>query len=93
MENVKLQENSDFKKGKYVVPVKRDEKLLTTFVKFSNRVRHPRTTVYMTSMGAMLTALPIANKEIALPGVIICYIMGPLMVIMGLFRQKSNFKN
>lgn len=87
MENVKLQENSDFRKGKYVVPVKRDEKLLKTFVKFSNRVRHPRTTVYMTSMGAMLTALPIANKEIALPGVIICYIMGPLMVIMGLFRH------
>ena len=87
MENMKLQENSDFKKGKYVVPVKRDEKLLATFVKFSNRVRHPRTTVYMTSMGAMLTALPIANKEIALPGVIICYIMGPLMVIMGLFRH------
>lgn len=75
-------------KAKYVVPVKRDEKLLATFVKFSNRVRHPRTTVYMTSIGAMLIALPIANKEIALPGVIICFIMGPLMLLMGLFRHR-----
>ena len=85
MENVKLQENSDFRKGKYVVPVKRDEKLLKTFVKFSNQTRHPRTTVYLVTVGAMLIALPIANKEIALAGVIICYVMGALMVLMGVF--------
>ena len=87
MENVKLQENSDFRKGKYVVPVKRDEKLLKTFVKFSNQTRHPRTTVYLVTVGAMLIALPIANKEIALAGVIICYVMGVLMVLMGVFRH------
>lgn len=87
MENVKLQENSDFRKGKYVVPVKRDEKLLKTFVKFSNQTRHPRTTVYLVTVGAMLIALPIANKEIALAGVIICYVMGALMVLMGVFRH------
>lgn len=87
MENVKLQENSDFRKGKYVVPVKRDEKLLKTFVKFSNQTRHPRTTVYLVTVGAMLIALPIANKEIALAGVIICYVMGALMVLMGVLRH------
>lgn len=87
MENVKLQENSDFRKGKYVVPVKRDEKLLKTFVKFSNQTRHPRTTVYLVTVGTMLIALPIANKEIALAGVIICYVMGALMVLMGMFRH------
>jgi len=87
MENVKLQENSDFRKGKYVVPVKRDEKLLKTFVKFSNQTRHPRTTVYLVTVGTMLIALPIANKEIALAGVIICYVMGALMVLMGVFRH------
>lgn len=87
MENVKLQENSDFRKGKYVVPVKRDEKLLKTFVKFSNQTRHPRTTVYLVTVGAMLMALPIANKEIAVAGVIICYVMGALMVLMGVFRH------
>lgn len=86
-ENMKLQESSDLKKGKYVVSVTRDEQMLKTFVKFSNRVRHPRTTVYMITVGAMLIALPIANKEIALPGVIICYVMGALMVLMGLFRH------
>ena len=68
MENMELQESSDLKKGKYVASVKRDEKLLKTFVKFSNQARHPRTTVYMITVGAMLIALPIANKGIALPG-------------------------
>lgn len=85
--NIELQESNDLKKGKYVVSVTRDEQMLKTFVKFSNRVRHPRTTVYMITVGAMLIALPIANKEIALPGVIICYVMGVLMVLMGLFRH------
>lgn len=74
-------------KGKYVVPVKRDEKLLTTFVKFSNRVRHPRATIYMVTVGAMLIALPIANDGIGRLGVIICYVMGTLMVLMGVFRH------
>lgn len=77
----------DLLKRKYVVPVKRDVKMLKTFVKFSNQVRHPRVTVYMVTVGAMLIALPIANKEIALPGVIICYVMGALMVLMGVFRH------
>ena len=87
MENVKLQENSDFRKGKYIVPVTRDEKLLKTFVKFSNQTRHPRTTVYMVTVGTMLIALPIANEGIALVGEIICYVMGALMVLMGVFRH------
>ena len=87
MENVKLQENSDFRKGKYIVPVTRDEKLLKTFVKFSNQTRHPRTTVYMVTVGTMLIALPIANEGIALAGEIICYVMGALMVLMGVFRH------
>jgi len=56
-------------------------------VKFSNQTRHPRTTVYLVTVGAMLIALPIANKEIALAGVIICYVMGVLMVLMGVFRH------
>lgn len=87
MENIELQESNEPKKGKYIVPIKRDEKMMKTFVKFSNRVRHPRTTVYMITVGAMLIALPIVNKEIALPGVIICYVMGALMVLMGVFRH------
>lgn len=87
IENRDMQEEAVTRNGKYVVPVKRDRKLLKTFVKFSNQTRHPRTTVYMITVGAMLIALPIANKDIALPGVIICYVMGTLMVLMGLFRH------
>lgn len=86
-ESMELQEGSELKKGKYIASVKRDEKLLKTFVKFSNQARHPRTTVYMITVGVMLVALPIVNKEIALPGVIICYVMGALMVLMGMFRH------
>lgn len=88
MENKELREEQSNVKGKYIVPVMRDEKLLKTFVKFSNQTRHPRTTVYLVTVGAMLIALPIANKEIALPGVIICYVMGALMVLMGVFRHR-----
>lgn len=87
MEKKELQEEQSGVKGKYIVPVTRDEKLLKTFVKFSNQTRHPRTTVYLVTVGSMLIALPIANKEIALVGVIICYVMGALMVLMGVFRH------
>ena len=73
MGNMELQEGSDL--------------LLKTFVKFSNQVRHPRTTVYMVTVGTMLVVLPIINKEIALPGVIISYVMGALMLLMGIFRH------
>ncbi len=86
MENKELQETNGVK-GKYVASVVRDEKLLKLFVKFYNKVRHPRVTMFMTSVGIMLTALPIANKEIALPGVIVCYALGPIMVLLGLFRH------
>ncbi len=87
MENKELQEGTEKIKAKYVAHVTRDEKLLKIFVKFSNKVKHPRTTTYMVLVGGTLTALPIVNKEIALAGVIICYVMGPLMVLMGLFRH------
>lgn len=86
MGNKELQETNGVK-GKYVASVVRDEKLLKLFVKFYNKVRHPRVTMFMTSVGIMLTALPIANKEIALPGVIVCYALGPIMVLLGLFRH------
>lgn len=87
IESKELQEAQNSVKGKYVASVVRNEKLLKLFVKFYNKVRHPRVTLFMTSVGVMLTALPIANKEIALAGVIICYIMGPIMALLGLFRH------
>ncbi|MBQ8804253.1 MAG: YcxB family protein [Tyzzerella sp.] len=90
MENKELEiqnEELDRKMSKYVVPVKRDEKMLKTFVKFSNNVRHPRVTGYMVIVGGTLAILPFVNKEIELPGVIICHVMGTLMVLMGIFRH------
>ncbi len=82
----------DLTKAKYVATVKRDEKLLKTFVKFSNGVKHPRTTAYMVLLGATLTALPFVNKDIALVGDIICYVMGPILVLMGLLRHYIGVK-
>ena len=81
-------ESIDRKKSKYVVPVVRDEKMLKMFVKFSNSVNHPRATGYMVIVGGTMAVLPFINKEIALPGVIICHVIGTLMVLMGLFRHQ-----
>ena len=92
MEKKEIQETQDVVKGKYVATVMRDEKLLKLYVKFYNKVRHPRVTMYMTTIGALLIALPIANKEIALPGVIVCYIMGPILMLLGLFRHVIGVK-
>ena len=66
----------------------RDEKLLRMFVKFSNSVNHPRATGYMLLVGGSMFALPFMNREIALPGVIICLVMGPLLFLMGIFRHE-----
>lgn len=87
-EEESYKENVDRKKSKYVVSVVRDEKVLKMFVKFSNTVKHPRTTGYMAIVGGSMFILPFINNEIALPGVIICHIVGALMVLMGLFRHR-----
>ena len=84
------EDSREFKRAKYIVRVRRDKKLLKTFVKFSNRIRHPRVTVYLVTVGAMLVALPIANKDIALPGVIISYDVGALMLLFALFRHNIS---
>lgn len=83
-----VKESVDRQRSKYVVSLVRDERLLKMFVKFSNRVKHPRTTGYMVIVGATLFMLPFVNKGIALPGVVISHVMGALMVLMGLFRHE-----
>lgn len=83
-----MDKNEVLEKAKYIAKVHRDEYLLKLFVKFYNRVKHPRATLFMVSVGLMLIAMPIANKKIALAGVIICYIMGPILTVMGLFRHQ-----
>ena len=88
LEQEARQESVDRKRSKYVVPLVRDEKLLRMFVKFSNSVSHPRATGYMVLVGGSMFALPFMNREIALPGVIICLVMGPLLFLMGIFRHE-----
>lgn len=83
-----MEKNEILEKAKYIAKVDRNEALLKLFVKFSNRVKHPRATLFMVSIGLMLIAMPIANKKIALAGVIICFIMGPILMVMGLFRHQ-----
>ena len=83
-----MERNEVLEKAKYIAKVDRDETLLKLFVKFSNRVKHPRATLFMVSIGLMLIAMPITNKRIALAGVIICFVMGPILTVMGLFRHQ-----
>lgn len=85
-----LEESKAYKRAKYIVRVTRDKKLLKAFVKFSNRVRHPRVTVYMVTVGVMLLALPFLNEDIALPGRIISFVVGALMVPFGIFRHNIS---
>lgn len=88
MENIDQQGKIDTKKNKYIVHIRRDTGLMKTYVKFYNRVKHPRVTMNMFFTGILLIILPIAVDGIALPGVVICYVMGALLVLMSLFRHN-----
>lgn len=90
MENREQQAAVDPRKNKYVVNMKRDTKMMRTFVSFTNRVKHPRVTFNLFLIGAMLVALPLVNKQIALPGVIIGYAMGTLLLLMAFFRYDLS---
>lgn len=87
MERKENQEYPDARKNHYTVRTRRDVKMMKTFISFSNRVRHPRVSANMFILGALLIALPIITDGIALAGVVICYGMGALLVLMALFRQ------
>ncbi|MGN1267797.1 MAG: YcxB family protein [Dorea sp.] len=91
-DNIDVQESSNVKKSKYVVDIRYDKKTLSAFVKFLHRVKHPRATISFVIIGAMMFALPFVNHEIALPGVIICLIFGPILLLLGLFRDKITIQ-
>ncbi len=87
MEKKEQMEYTDPRKNYYTVHIRRDTKLMMTFIKFQNRVSHPRVTFNLFVTGALLAALPTAIKGMAFPGVIISYGMGGLLILMALFRQ------
>lgn len=88
MENREQESGLDRNKNKYIVNIVRGTAMMKTYVKFYNRVKHPRVTMNLLFAGVVLIALPIAADGIALPGVIISYVMGALLVAMALFRQN-----
>ena len=92
MENKELEKTGlDPEKNKYIVHIIRDTAMMKTYVNFSNRVQHPRVTMNMVLTGLILIALPTVTKgAIALPGVVICYVMGALLVLMGVFRSNIS---
>ena len=85
-----LQENEDAKQSKYVVATVRDKQLLKTFVKFYNRVKHPRVTVYNLVVGGTLVALPSVQGAMKQPGTTICYVVGIVMLLLALFRHHIS---
>lgn len=90
VENKETQGNVATKACKYAVAICYDDKMMGTFIKFYNRVKHPRATVFLTSIGFMMFLLPFFNEDIALPGVVICYGLGPILFFLGLFRDKLS---
>lgn len=91
MEEEKLEQQemgmADPRKNKFVVDIRRDTDMMMTYIKFYNRVKHPRVTFNLIMTGILLAVIPILVKNLALPGVIVCYGMGVLLVLVGLFRQ------
>ncbi len=90
IDNKEQQEASDPRRNRYIVYTKRDTATMSTFVKFTNRVRHPRMGMNMFIVGAMLVALPIVNKGIGQAGAVISYVMGTLLLFIALFRTSIS---
>lgn len=87
MENQELQKITDPRRNHYTVNVLRDKHLMKVFIKFTNRIRHPRVTFNLFFTGILLALFPAVFKGMALPAVIISYGMGVLLVLMAMFRH------
>ena len=90
MENEKKElerpEIQDPHKNRYVVYTKRDTELMKTFIRFDNRVRHPRMGVNMGVVGVLLLLMPVIVKDMGLTGKIIAVCVGTLLLSIALFR-------
>ena len=63
--------SADPRRNHYTVKIRRDTKMMMTFIKFQNRVSHPRVTFNLFATGVLLAAVPVIVKGLALPGVIV----------------------
>ena len=90
MENEKKElerpEIQDPHKKRYVVYTKRDTELMKTFIRFDNRVRHPRMGVNMGLVGVLLLLVPAILKDTGTTGKIIAVCVGALLLSIALFR-------
>ena len=90
MENEKKElerpEIQDPHKNRYVVYTKRDTELMKTFIRFDNRVRHPRMGVNMGLVGVLLLLVPVILKDTGTTGKIIAVCVGALLLSIALFR-------
>lgn len=87
MEKTEKKDGLDVSDIFYTVTIKRDTKTVITFVKFLNRLKHPRVTLFMFLTGVMLTAIPLVNDEVATAGVVVCFVMGPIITALAFFRH------
>lgn len=71
----------------YKVSIRRDTNMMKTFVKFSNRVNHPRVSLHLFIIGAAITGIPIVDPKGKIWGIIICYVVGIFCILMALFRH------
>lgn len=90
MENEKKElerpEIQDPHKKRYVVYTKRDTELMKTFIRFDNRVRHPRMGVNMGLVGVLLLLVPVILKDTGTTGKMIAVCVGALLLSIALFR-------
>ena len=94
MENEKKElerpEIQDPHKKRYVVYTKRDTELMKTFIRFDNRVRHPRMGVNMGLVGVLLLLVPVILKDTGTTGKIIAVCVGALLLSIALFRVHKS---
>ena len=90
MENEKKElersEIQDPHKNRYVVYTKRDTELMKTFIRFDNRVRHPRMGVNTGLVGILLLLMPVIVKDMGTAGKVIGVCVGTLLLCIALFR-------
>lgn len=74
--------------NEYMVNIRRDTRMMKTFVKFNNRVHHPRVSLHLFIIGVALLGMPIAAGGGKLWGIMICVILGGFLIFMSLFRHN-----
>lgn len=79
-------EIQDPHKNRYVVYTKRDTELIKTFIRFDNRVRHPRMGVNTGVVGILLLLMPVIVKDMGTVGKVIGVCVGTLLLCIALFR-------